>query len=221
MDLSRRSLFKSAIAFTLFSGFGLAACSSGTSGIGTASSGGSGTAAAGTLALNNANWSHDADNDVYYQIGLSYVASPAAPDYETLGIYVPGAYFTGTDNGDGTHKVAINTSGSVNGFTPATAPIVLPVNTQATPPRNHPPSTPTIRSRTTWQPVSSTSMQACAARTRTPTPTPATPPGGHRSQGGGALPALQLGLVAGRDGQDVRVRAQRRRRAELRDGRLR
>lgn len=42
---------------------------------------------------------------------------------------MPGAYFTGADNGDGTHKVAINTSGSVNGFTPATAPIVLPVNT--------------------------------------------------------------------------------------------
>ena len=129
MDLSRRSLFRSAIALTLFSGFGLAACSSGTSSNGTASSGGSGTAAAGTLALNNAKWSHDADNDVYYQLGLSYVASPAAPDYETLGIYVPGAYFTGADNGDGTHKVAINTSGSVNGFTPATAPIVLPVNT--------------------------------------------------------------------------------------------
>ena len=49
--------------------------------------------------------------------------------YEALGIYVPGACFTGADNGDGTHKVAINTSGSVNGFTPATAPIVLPVNT--------------------------------------------------------------------------------------------
>ena len=129
MDLSRRSLFRSSIAFTLFSGLGMAACSSGTSGIGTASTGGSGTAAAGTLALNNAKWSHDADNDVYYQIGLSYVASPAAPDYETLGIYVPGAYFTGTDNGDGTRKVEINASGSINGFTPATAPIVLPVNT--------------------------------------------------------------------------------------------
>ena len=45
MDLSRRSLFRSAIALTLFSGFGLAACSSGTSSNGTASSGGSGTAA--------------------------------------------------------------------------------------------------------------------------------------------------------------------------------
>ena len=129
MELSRRSLFTSTIAFSLFGGLGLAACTSGASGSGTSSAGGSGTAATGVLALNNAGWSHDAENDVYYQIGLSYVASPAAPDYETLGIYVPGTYFTGTDNGDGTHKVTINTSGSVNGFTPATAPIVLPVNT--------------------------------------------------------------------------------------------
>jgi len=129
MDLSRRSLFTSAIAFSLFSGLGLTACASRTSDSTASSTGVSGTAATGALALNNAGWSHDAVNDVYYQIGLSYVTSPAAPDYETLGIYVPGAYFTGADNGDGTHKVAINTSGSVNGFTPATAPIVLPVNT--------------------------------------------------------------------------------------------
>ena len=129
MELSRRSLFTSTIAFSLFGGLGLAACTSGASGSGTSSAGGSGTAATGVLALNNAGWSHDAENDVYYQIGLSYVASPAAPDYETLGIYVPGTYFTGTDNGDGTHKVTINASGSVNGFTPATAPVVLPVNT--------------------------------------------------------------------------------------------
>ena len=129
MDLSRRSLFTSAIAFSLFSGLGLTACASRTSDSTASSTGVSGTAATGALALSNAGWSHDAVNDVYYQIGLSYVTSPAAPDYETLGIYVPGAYFTGTDNGDGTHKVAINTSGSVNGFTPATAPIVLPVNT--------------------------------------------------------------------------------------------
>ena len=129
MELSRRSLFTSTIAFSLFGGLGLAACTSGASGSETSSAGGSGTAATGVLALNNAGWSHDAENDVYYQIGLSYVASPAAPDYETLGIYVPGTYFTGTDNGDGTHKVTINASGSVNGFTPATAPVVLPVNT--------------------------------------------------------------------------------------------
>ena len=129
MDLSRRSLFTSAIAFSLFSGLGLTACASRTSGTTTSSSSVSGTAATGALVLNNAGWSHDAVNDVYYQIGLSYVTSPAAPDYETLGIYVPGAYFTGTDNGDGAYEVTVNASGSINGFTSATAPVVLPVNT--------------------------------------------------------------------------------------------
>ena len=129
MDLSRRSLFTSAIAFSLFSGLGLTACASRTSDSTASSTGVSGIAATGALALSNAGWSHDAVNDVYYQIGLSYVTSPAAPDYETLGIYVPGAYFTGTDNGDGAYEVTVNASGSINGFTPVTAPVVLPVNT--------------------------------------------------------------------------------------------
>ena len=129
MDLSRRSLLTSAVTFSLFSGLGLTACASRASSNTASSTGASGTAATGSLALSSAGWSHDAENDVYYQIGLNYVTSPVAPDYETLGIYVPGAYVTGIDNGDGTHKVTVNTSGSVNGFTSATAPVVLPVNT--------------------------------------------------------------------------------------------
>ena len=129
MDLSRRSLLTSAVTFSLFSGLGLTACASRASSNTASSTGASGTAATGSLALSSAGWSHDAENDVYYQIGLNYVTSPVAPDYETLGIYAPGAYVTGIDNGDGTHKVTVNTSGSVNGFTPATAPVVLPVNT--------------------------------------------------------------------------------------------
>ena len=129
MDLSRRSLLTSAVTFSLFSGLGLTACASRASSNTASSTGASGTAATGSLALSSVGWSHDAENDVYYQIGLNYVTSPVAPDYETLGIYAPGAYVTGIDNGDGTHKVTVNTSGSVNGFTPATAPVVLPVNT--------------------------------------------------------------------------------------------
>ncbi len=129
MDLSRRSLLTSAVAFSLFGGLGLTACASRTSGSTASSTGVSGTATTGALTLNSADWSHDAINDVYYQIGLSYVTSPTAPDYETLGIYVPGAYFTGIDNGDGAYEVTVNASGSINGFTPATAPVVLPVNT--------------------------------------------------------------------------------------------
>ena len=81
------------------------------------------------LALDNAAWRYDATGDVYYQLGLSYAATPQASDYETLGIYVPGAYLTGTDNGNGTYTATVNGSGAVGSFTAVTAPTVLPVNT--------------------------------------------------------------------------------------------
>jgi hypothetical protein len=81
------------------------------------------------LTFNNKAWQYDATNDVYWQIGVQYVASPATTDYETLGIYVPGAYVTATANGDGTYTLTVNTQGSLNGFTAQTAPMVLPVNT--------------------------------------------------------------------------------------------
>jgi len=81
------------------------------------------------LTFNNAAWQYDADNDVYWQIGVQYAATPETTDYETLGIYVPGAYMTATANGDGTYTASINAAGSVNNFTTATAPMVFPVNT--------------------------------------------------------------------------------------------
>jgi hypothetical protein len=81
------------------------------------------------LAFNNAVWKYDAANDVYYQIGVQYCAKPESTDYETLGIYVPGKYVTAKDNGDGTFTVTVNAAGTVNGYTAATAPIVMPVNT--------------------------------------------------------------------------------------------
>lgn len=92
----------------------------------TASSGETGAA---SLAFDNSAWNYDADNDVYWQIGVQYVANPATLEYETLGIYVPGAYVTATDNGNGTYTVAVDAAGTVNGYTAATAPIVFPVNT--------------------------------------------------------------------------------------------
>ena len=108
-------------------------------GLGACSGGGTATQASATtssqaptdpkLALDNAAWRYDATGDVYYQLGLSYVATPQASDYETLGIYVPGAYLTGTDNGNGTYTATVSASGAVGGFTAATAPTVFPVNT--------------------------------------------------------------------------------------------
>ena len=127
MNLSRRTVLTALPAAA--GALGLGACSSG----GTASQA-SATASSQAptdpkLTLDSAAWRYDATGDVYYQLGLSYVATPQASDYETLGIYVPGAYFTGTDNGNGTYTATINASGAVGSFTAATAPTVLPVNT--------------------------------------------------------------------------------------------
>lgn len=83
----------------------------------------------GALAFNNAAWNYDADNDVYWQIGVQYCTTPATTEYETLGIYVPGAYMTATANGDGTYTATLNADGTINGFTAQTAPVVMPVNT--------------------------------------------------------------------------------------------
>ncbi len=103
---------------------GLAACESNDS-----SSSSSPATDTSALALSSTTWNHDATNDVYYQLGKIYVATPAAADYETLGVYVPGEYFTATANSDGTYTTTISTSGSVGNYTAATAPIVFPVNT--------------------------------------------------------------------------------------------
>lgn len=81
------------------------------------------------LAFNNAAWNYDATNDVYWQIGVQYSTTPETLDYETLGIYVPGAYMTATANADDTYTATVNTAGTVSGYTAATAPIVFPVNT--------------------------------------------------------------------------------------------
>ena len=79
--------------------------------------------------LDMTKWQYNADDDVYWQVGISYCASPADASYETMGFFVPGAYFTATDNGDGTYTCKVNAGGRVNGYTAATAPFVIPVNT--------------------------------------------------------------------------------------------
>ena len=74
-------------------------------------------------------WQYNEASDVYWQVGISYCADPADASYENLGIFVPGAYMTGTPNGDGTYACAANETGTVGSFTAATAPVVFPVNT--------------------------------------------------------------------------------------------
>ena len=82
-----------------------------------------------SLAFDNAAWQYDETNDIYWQVGVVYVANPASLDYETLGIYVPGAYLEASDNGDGTYTASVKSDAQVGQFTAVTAPYVLPVNT--------------------------------------------------------------------------------------------
>ena len=82
-----------------------------------------------SLTFDNAAWQYDEINDIYWQVGVVYVSNPASLDYETLGIYVPGAYLEASANGDGTYTASVKSDAQVGQFTAATAPYVLPVNT--------------------------------------------------------------------------------------------
>lgn len=81
------------------------------------------------LTLDSSAWSYDAENDVYYQLGITYCEKPADESYEQLAILVPGAYFTASDNGDGTYTCEKNEAGTAGAYTATTAPVVMPINT--------------------------------------------------------------------------------------------
>ncbi len=86
-------------------------------------------AVTGLPKIDNTAWQYNADDDVYYQTGISYCETPADESYENLAIFVPGAYLTGKDNGNGTFTCTVNETGTVGKYSAATAPIVFPVNT--------------------------------------------------------------------------------------------
>ena len=111
----------------------LAACGSGTSTTTPAAAESSAAAEQSQAVTNlskidNTAWQYNAEDDIYYQIGISYCENPADESYETLAVFVPGAYLKATDNGDGTYTCELS-DGSVGDYTAAIAPIVMPINT--------------------------------------------------------------------------------------------
>ena len=87
------------------------------------------TTGGNSLVFNTKAWKYDEANNVYYQLGVVYATNPQAKDIEKLNIYVPAAYLTAKENGDGTYTATINTTATVHGYTAATAPIVFPLET--------------------------------------------------------------------------------------------
>ena len=80
------------------------------------------------LAIDPSAWRYDDENDVYYQLGLPYCLTPATKTYESLAIFVPGAYFSAEKNGS-TYTCTVNERAVVGAFTAATAPVLMPINT--------------------------------------------------------------------------------------------
>lgn len=80
-------------------------------------------------AIDNTKWSYNDEDGVYWQVGVQYCEAPVDLKYETLGIFVPEAYMSAQDNGDGTYTCEVSADGSVGGYTAADAPIVIPVDT--------------------------------------------------------------------------------------------
>ena len=85
--------------------------------------------ASSSIHVDNTKWNYDETNDIYYQIGLVYCAKPQATEYESLAVYVPGAFMQGVKNPDGTYTCQINPKAKVGNYTTVTAPVVMPVNT--------------------------------------------------------------------------------------------
>lgn len=79
--------------------------------------------------IDNTKWQYNAEDDVYYQLGIQYCENPADEEYEELAVIIPAAYMDGTENSGGTYTCAISSTGEINGYTASTAPIVFPVNT--------------------------------------------------------------------------------------------
>lgn len=72
------------------------------------------------LAFPTDQWNYDEANDVWYQLGVTYVANPKSKN-QTLGLYVPGKYLKGKKTGD-TYTCKPTRAGKK-------AAIVCPVNT--------------------------------------------------------------------------------------------
>ena len=83
----------------------------------------------GLSKIDSTAWLYNANDDVYYQLGIAYCETPADKAYENLAVFVAGAYMNAVSNGNDTYTCTINTDAEVNGYTALTAPIVMPINT--------------------------------------------------------------------------------------------
>lgn len=78
--------------------------------------------------IDNTKWQYNSDDNIYYQIGISYAANQV-DDNQTLSIFIPGDYIKATANGDGTYTAELNSDAKIGDYTAKTAPVVILINT--------------------------------------------------------------------------------------------
>lgn len=79
------------------------------------------------LAIDMSAWEYDEIGNCYYQLALPYCLNPGSEQYESLSIYVPGAYFEATKKGN-RYTCTVVPGAKVGSFTPETAPVAMPIN---------------------------------------------------------------------------------------------
>ncbi len=79
------------------------------------------------LALDMDAWQYDVEHEVYYQLGVPYCLSPSSASYESLAIFVPGAYFSAKKKGKA-YSCEVAPDAKVGSFTSKTAPVAMPIN---------------------------------------------------------------------------------------------
>lgn len=79
------------------------------------------------LELKRDGWKFDKVNNCFYQLGIPYCLHPASKTYGSLSIYVPGTYFLAKQKGD-SWQCTTRDDAQLGGYTPQTAPIVMPLN---------------------------------------------------------------------------------------------
>ena len=77
--------------------------------------------------LNMKKWNYDEENNIYYQMGVKYCKNSINEKNEVFEIYVPGEYFIGEKNEDGTYKCTINEKGSKSIFIVENAPTIISI----------------------------------------------------------------------------------------------
>lgn len=79
------------------------------------------------LAIDMDAWEFDAENGIFYQLGIPYCLNPASESYESMAIFVPGAYFTAKAKGR-TYSCTVNERAQIGRFSAHTAPVIMPIN---------------------------------------------------------------------------------------------